>query len=296
MGTDSFIIESARMSTGRGFEGWDPGEICKRCRVRPEEVQGQYNVANFCSGASEPHEWETTKGDQSLLEYLLANRHTTPFEMCEFVIEVQAPIMVFREWHRHRTQSYSEFSARYAIMPNLHYIPGPDRIQKQSKHNKQGSAEPMELDLALAIAAELDEEQQSVYERYDRLATLGVAKEIARIDTPVSRYSKMRAKTDLWNWLGFLNLREDGMAQWEIRQYALIVSQIIKALFPRVHGLWEEHMRYAVRFSRTEHRVLRDFLTTLPKESQMVLASLINANLPDKKAEGFFKKLMNAKE
>lgn len=301
MGGDSGIIEAARMSTGRGFEGWDPGTICKFCRVRQEDSVssgGQQIVrcANEFEGwGRESHEWEPTRGDLVLLEFLLANRHTTPFEMAELAIEVQAPIMVFREWQRHRTQSYSEFSARYAQMPNLHYIPNQDRIQKQSKHNKQGSAEPMELDMALAIAAELHDEQQAVYERYDRLVTLGVAKEIARIDTPVSRYSKMRAKTDLWNWLGFLNLREDSAAQWEIRQYALVVSQIIKALFPKVHGLWEEHMRYAVRFSRTEHKILIDFLMNREVEDLEKLTSLAQGALPKAKSEAFIKKLLNAR-
>jgi thymidylate synthase (FAD) len=83
----------------------------------------------------------TYVGDEKLLRYLYEHKHLTPFEMCGLTIEVQAPIFVFREWHRHRTQSYNELSARYTELPNLFYIPDNERLMaaKQSKKNKQGS-------------------------------------------------------------------------------------------------------------------------------------------------------------
>jgi thymidylate synthase (FAD) len=294
MGDDADIIRSARMSTGRGFEGWGPGEVCDNCRGRKEEGCTPDCGSNILGQVK----YVKIPGDAGLLENLLANRHTTPFEMCELKMEVMAPIMVYREWHRHRTQSYSEFSARYAQMPNLHYIPELERICKQSKSNKQGSAESLDPADAKLIIEKLDREQQDIYGHYNFLVEGGVANEVARINTPVSRYSKMTAKTDLWNWLAFLNLREDPPAQWEIRQYALIVSQIIRGIFPRVHALWEEYMRYAIRLSRTEHTIVRTFLQSLEAADGLLtgLRNTAKSTLGDKKAELFMKKLLNPKE
>lgn len=227
MGADETIIEAARMSTKGGFVSWDPYE-----------------------GHAE--------GDAGLLEYLWKNNHATPFEMCELAIEVQAPIMVFREWHRSRTQSYNEMSARYTVMPNLHYVPDAGRLIAQATKNKQaasvGDKEFTDLDAALSDIAN---EQEEVYQHYETLISHGVPKEVARINCPVSRYSKMRAKTDLRNWLHFLNLRMRPNAQWEIRQYANAVAEIIEELFPRTYWLFEEYTLHAESFSRTEMQVLR---------------------------------------
>lgn len=296
MGDDADVVRAARMSTNRGFEGWEPGFICNRCTLR----QDHKTADNGCvANNAGDHEWRFVAGDFALLETLLSQRHTTPFEMCELKLEVQAPLMVFREWHRHRTQSYNEFSARYAQMPNLHYIPELERICKQSTANKQGSGESFAIEYAKDTRSDLINEQQQIYQNYDRMVKDGVAKEVARINTPVSRYSKMTVKTDLWNWLAFLNLREDPPAQWEIRQYALTVSDIIKELFPKTHELWLEHMRYAIRLSRTEHQVLREFLQALEEEDEAPLAALrqmAQKALPGKKAERFMTKLLTSKE
>lgn len=222
MGSDETIIEAARMSTGRGFEGWEK--------------------------------------DSNLLDFLWRHRHSTPFEMCELSIEVQAPIFVFREWHRHRTQSYNEFSARYSKMPDLHYVPERERLQKQSTTNKQGSAEAVAPEYAETVIKELKGEQSQIYAHYEQLLSEGVAKEVARINTPVARYSKMRAKTDLWNWLSFCNLRMRPNAQAEIREYALAVAEIVQSLWPKTWALFEEYSLYSVSLSRTEMRILRRVL------------------------------------
>lgn len=260
MGTDEGIIEAARMSTGRGFEGWEDGEVCEKCAITKMEWATTEDK-DLCACAE--HRWKTKSGDKNLLDFLWRNKHATPFEMCELQIEVQAPIMVFREWHRHRTQSYNEFSARYSVMPNLHYLPEAGRIQKQGKTNKQGSDESFPEDMAVAYRDELGREQQDVYSTYDSLIQAGVSKEVARVNTPVSRYSKMRAKTDLRNWLAFLNLRMRPKAQWEIRQYANAVAEIIKDLWPRTYALFEEYDLYSAHFSRSELADLKAAL--LPK-------------------------------
>lgn len=220
MGCDEDIIETARMSTNKGFLNWD--------------------------------------SDMELLEYLYEMRHTSPFESGELVVEVQAPIMVFREWHRHRTQSYNEMSARYTKMPDIHYVPTFDRIKKQSKTNKQSSSSSdLDTEIKDNFINEIRLEQKTVYAEYEKFLYQGVAREVARINTPVSRYSRMRAKANLKNWLGFLDLRMRDNAQWEIRQYANAVAGIIKELWPRTYKLYEEYTLYAVSFSKSEKEILK---------------------------------------
>ncbi len=268
MGTDETIVEAARMSTGRGFVSWYPYKRCRTCD-RPWLIDqdgdtltpvGDEKVEDCCVSAIKCREMiDFPRGDMGVLDTLYSNHHMTPFEMCELVIEVQAPIMVFREWHRHRTQSYNEFSARYSQMPNVHYIPELERIQKQSSTNKQGSGEPLHPQQAENARDLIRHEQNVVYADYADLLKQGIAKEIARINTPVSRYSKMRAKGNLRNWLGFLMLRCDKTAQWEIRQYADVVAGIVKEIWPKTYNLFLEYDFFSAKFSRTEMAILVEY-------------------------------------
>lgn len=264
MGNDESIVEAARMSTGKGFISWDPYDRCDNCALviaraggKPLPFgEGKVGAANAsdCS----PHKWVgAPNGDVGLLDTLWRKKHATPFEMGELVIEVQAPIMVFREWHRHRTQSYNEFSARYAMMPNLHYLPARERMQKQSTTNKQGSEEALGEVFSTSARNDLANEQQDIYDNYESLVEDGLAKEVARINTPVSRYSKMRAKGNIRNWFQFLNLRMRPDAQWEIRMYANEVGKIIQSIWPKTYALFEEYDLYGAYFSRTELKILR---------------------------------------
>lgn len=253
MGKDQTIVEAARMSTGKGFLGWDPRD----CDCTGAALDGAPTPdCPLCAGKG------TLRGDQHLLTYLYSHHHMTPFEMCELHLEVQAPIMVFREWHRHRTQSYNEFSARYAVMPNLHYVPSLDRFRKPGK-NKQGSDGPPLSDVsATDFRSVICDDQQTVYANYEAMLEEGLAPEVARINCPVSRYSRMRGKTDLRNWLAFLTLRAAPDAQWEIRQYAHAVAEIVKTLWPRAYELFEEYTLYAVTLSRTEVAAMQQFFRT----------------------------------
>jgi len=210
-GSDERVIEAARMSTDKGFLGWGDAE-------KP--------------------------GDEKLLGYLYKNKHSTPFEMAGLIIEVQAPIFVFREWHRHRTQSYSELSARYTPLPDVNYIPTVERLLVNSKKNKQAGvvkgAAALDEGGAIAFRASLEvmyRQQQNLYE--DALAS-GVPKELARVHLPVGRYSRMRAHANLRNWLQFLTLRMDKAAQWEIQQYANAVHGLLVEAFPRSMALFDE--------------------------------------------------------
>ena len=265
MGTDESIIEAARMSTGKGFISWDPYfrcDYCEKVYLHTEEQKSEGILIPVCP---KHNRINYPRGDAGLLEHLYKNKHMTPFEMCELVIEVQAPIFVFREWHRHRTQSFNEFSARYSVMPNLHYIPNKKRLLPKVTANKQESgmfhgALPINLEgtqEALAL------EQNKVYDNYDRMLGFGIPKEVARINTPVSRYSKMRAKANLRNWLGFLMLRKAKDAQWEIRQFADVVGNIVEQLWPRAYALFLEHDFNAVRFSASEMKTLKALIYNL---------------------------------
>jgi thymidylate synthase (FAD) len=211
-GSDERIIESARMSTSGGFVSWDP-------------YQGH------------------PSGDFGLLKHLHGHKHTTPFEMAGMVIEVQAPIMVFREWHRHRTQSYNEMSARYTPLPDVNYVPTTERLLTPGQsHNKQSGtikgAEALDYDTVVAYQDRLDQMYVDQQMLYEWALQAGVPKELARVHLGVGRYSRMRASANLKNWLDFLTLRLAPEAQWEIRQYAAAVGGFISELFPRTWSLF----------------------------------------------------------
>lgn len=290
MGTDESIVEAARMSTGKGFVSWDNYKRCKKCGfVAPVEMDQCRYWDPFVDGgkACRSTEFEPPTNDGNLLEFLYSNEHMTPFEMCELAIEVQAPIAVFREWHRHRTQSYNEFSARYAQMPNLHYVPELGRYQKQAIANKQSSAEAFDQDIARAWQQRMVDEQQLVYTNYDEMVKAGLAKEVARFDTPISRYSKMRAKTDLRNWLGMLLLRKKPNAMYELRMYADVVGDIIKDLYPRTWALFEEFTFYAQKLSRSEMQIMKAFVEGQADKLYQIATS---SGMDDKHAKALVKK------
>lgn len=211
-GSDERIIEAARMSTAKGFLGWGT--------------------------AREP-------GDEKLLRYLWQNKHATPFEMAGLVVEVQAPIMVFREWHRHRTQSYNEMSARYVPLPNVNYVPTIERLMiNAGATNRQAGTVAGAAELSEEMAYLFQENLKAIYhdaeQVYQWALSHGVPKELARVHLPVGRYSRMRASANLRNWLAFLTLRMDEKAQWEIRQYANAAGELIAQKFPRTWELFIE--------------------------------------------------------
>lgn len=240
-GSDERIIEAARMSTARGFLGWGPK--CRACgdgfdgpeRPCPDAAQGAREYIDCGRGG---HVFDAP-GDEKLLRFLWDHQHATPFEMAGLIVEVKAPIMVFREWHRHRTQSYNEMSARYVPLPDENYAPSVERIliANQGTTNKQaqGSGRIIEEADALGWLAELAGVYEHAQRVYAQGIALGVPKELARLPVPVARYSAMRASANLRNWLGFLRLRCDPAAQWEIRQYANAVAEMLRGAFPRVH-------------------------------------------------------------
>jgi thymidylate synthase (FAD) len=230
-GSDERIIEAARMSTAKGFLGWGPKHEAE-C-TRPDLNFGECT----CDGP--------VQGDEKLLRYLWENKHHTPFEMAGMTIEVQAPIFVFREWHRHRVPfGYNEMSARYTPLPDLNYIPTVERLLVNSKTNKQagttkGSGE-LTVEQAERFRSQICEQYESQQRLYVSALDCGVPKELARIHLPVGRYSRMRATSNLRGWLGFLALRMAQTAQYEIRVFANAVGELIAEKFPRTWALFSE--------------------------------------------------------
>lgn len=240
-GSEEGIIEAARMSTGKGFLGWGE-DLCTQC--------GHPNREGPCpDGATDrgPCNVQHKPGDERLLRFLYENAHATPFEMAGATFEVQAPIMVFREWHRHRIPfGYNEMSARYSPLPDVNYAPTVERIlggARGAGKNKQASAVGGAEEINAVAAREWLRALDALYEHaeavYAKGLHWGVPKELARLPVPVARYSKMRATGNLRGWLAFLKLREAPSAQHEIRVYANAVHAALASKFPRTMSLFE---------------------------------------------------------
>lgn len=237
-GSDKRIVEAARMSTDKGFEGF-AGDDCLDCglgKLGPPEPKD----CETCKGTG-----RRQKGDERLLGYLWRNKHATPFEMAGAVIEVKAPIVVFREWHRHRTQSYNEMSARYIPLPNENYMPTVERCLIVNEKNKQAGkvkgAKELTHEAVLEWLELLDWVYGAAQDVYAKGIEAGIPKELARLPVPVARYSRMRASANLRNLLAFMTLRstlKGPGAQWEIRQFADALGTILNELFPRTFELF----------------------------------------------------------
>lgn len=239
-GSDERIIEAARMSTGKGFRSWETYYECKECSEW--YILDKYLADGSMLDCGHFGSRRIEHGDSRLLAFLWNNKHATPFEMAGLVIEVQAPIFVFREWHRHRTQSYNEMSARYTPLPDMNYIPSIERLLVFGAGNKQAGtvsdAQELSREGAKVYQAMLTVMYKEQEELYKVALRRGVPKELARLHLPVGRYSRMRASANLRNWLGFLTLRQAPNAQWEIRQYADVLNELLVPIFPRTMELF----------------------------------------------------------
>lgn len=188
-------------------------------------------------------EWRTGEDegkDAKLISYLVKNRHTSPFEAVQFTFDVKAPIFVFRQWHRHRTWSFNEVSARYAALPEEFYVPDAAQLTTQSTSNKQ-----MRTADQHPRAAEwrefMDMHNRTTFDLYRSMLDDGVPRELARAVLPVATYSHMFATVDLHNLMHFLKLRLHEHAQYEIRVYAEAMLRLIEPLVPVTVAAFREH-------------------------------------------------------
>lgn len=180
-------------------------------------------------------EWRSGEDDgkdEKLIRYLMKNRHTSPFEAVTFTFEVKAPIFVFRQWHRHRTWSYNEVSARYSELPEEFYIPDAEVVGVQHSSNKQmrDLSQPAN-DMSNWLDA-MRSHNQVAFELYRALMKEGMPRELARSVLPVSTYSHMFATVNLHNLFHFLRLRLHPHAQHEIQVYAAAMLALIEPVVP----------------------------------------------------------------
>lgn len=204
MGNDDSIVQAARVSYGKGTK--------------------------------------TVSDDRGLIRYLMRHRHTTPFEMCEVKLHVRVPMDLWRQWIRHRTANVNEYSTRYSLAIDNARTTGPGEWRLQSEINRQGSEGGLDPDAGQRLTDRETKAQSFLKEIYEERIELGVAREQARKDLPLSTYTEAYWKIDLHNLLHFLNLRMDHKAQLEIRLYAEAIGEkIVRKWVPLA---WEAFMDY----------------------------------------------------
>ena len=223
MGDDSSIVQAARVSYGSGTK--------------------------------------TVREDRGLIRYLMRHWHTTPFEMVEFKFHIKLPIFIARQWIRHRTANVNEYSGRYSIMKDDFYVPELEQIRPQSENNKQGrSEEAFEPEKAKQIQDSISKVQEDLYGEYESLLEDNFARELARINLPLSNYTEWYWKIDLHNLFHFLRLRIDSHAQYEIRVFGEAMAGIVKQIVPHAWEAFEDYRLNAANFSKPELNALRELL------------------------------------
>lgn len=250
MGGDGAIVQAARVSYGKGTK--------------------------------------TVNEDRGLIRYLMRHQHTTPFEMVELKFHVKLPIFVARQWIRHRTANVNEYSGRYSVMKDEFYIPEDQAIHYQSLRNKQGRREEdVPAELRQRVLDILTSSQQKLYGEYEQLLESDIARELARINLPLSLYTEWYWKIDLHNLFHFLQLRLDKHAQYEIRVYAEAMAEVAKRVTPMAWEAFEDYALKSEKFSRLELRIIAEQIDT-----GLLTPELLQQNgLSKREAEEFIEKL-----
>ena len=203
----------------------------------------------------------TQSHTRGLIRYLRRHLHTTPSEMVELKFHCAMPIFVARQWIRHRTASVNEYSGRYSLMPLLFYRPEYEQFALQAESNRQGrestSADREVYDRAVGWWEETRERSSDTY---GWLVENDVARELARIDLPLSTYTQWYWKIDLHNLMHFLTLRVDSHAQWEIRRYGEVMAGMLKRLAPLSYEAWIDYQVCGTRVGRSELEILRELV------------------------------------
>ena len=217
MGNDTSIVQSARVSYGKGTK--------------------------------------KVNTDAGLIKYLMRHWHSTPFEMCEIKYHVKLPIFIARQWIRHRTANVNEYSARYSILDKEFYLPAPEHLATQSQSNRQGRGDVLKGDQAKQVLDLLRSDAEKTYSNYEMMLNekydgsiidenkTGLARELARMNLTLNTYTQWYWKTDLLNLMNFLRLRADQHAQYEIRAYADAMLDTLKKWVPTTY---EAFMDYRV--------------------------------------------------
>ncbi len=235
MGNDSSIVQAARVSYGKGTK-----------KISQDKV---------------------------LINYLMRHKHTTPFEMCDIKFHIKLPIFVARQWIRHRTASVNEYSARYSMLGIDFYLPDKHSLAAQSTTNKQGrSDKEVPQEVADKILALLEKDAKLCYQHYTKMInqdecgniidenTIGITRELARMNLTLNYYTEWYWKINLHNLLHFLLLRGNSCAQYEIRVYAEKMLEIVKAWVPFTYDAFEEYRLKGSNISRKGLIVIKKLL------------------------------------
>ena len=234
MGDDSSVVQSARVSYGKGTK----------------------KISN----------------DKGLIKYLMRHRHSTPFEMCEIKFHIKLPIFIARQWIRHRTANVNEYSARYSILDKEFYIPSAKNLAAQSQINNQGRGDALTDDEASNVIQILKNDAEQTYANYETLlnenssggvldeSKSGIARELARMNLTLNTYTQWYWKIDLNNLLHFLALRADDHAQYEIRVYADVMLDLVKKWVPLTYEAFEDYRMGGTELSAKEIKLMRKLL------------------------------------
>ncbi|GBD91880.1 thymidylate synthase ThyX [bacterium BMS3Abin04] len=223
MGSDSSVVQAARVSYGKGTK--------------------------------------KKRQDRGLIRYLLRHKHTTPFEMCEIKFHIRIPMDAWRQWIRHRTANVNEYSTRYSIAIDSSQTTQPDEWRIQSKSNKQGSTGYFDSQIGTEFSEDEKKLHNLARETYNKRIKAGVAREQARKDLPLSTYTEAYWKIDLHNLLHFLKLRMEKNAQLEIRKYAEIIgNEIVSRWVPYTWEAFLDYQMNSYNLSHIEMKILRSML------------------------------------
>ena len=208
-----------------------------------------------CSTQSE------SKNDTGLIDYLMRHKHGSPFEFCEIVFHIKAPIFVFRHILRHRTANVNEKSLRYTeANESDFFIPETNQVRKQSDLNRQMTIDSLDKNKCENFQDDINIANQNCLNWYQKFLNDRVCREQARTILPVGIYSECYFKMDLRNLFNFFKLRIDKHAQYETRVFAQAMYDVVKMLFPIACASFEEHELYSITFSKTEIIALKELI------------------------------------
>ena len=234
MGDDSSIVQSARVSYGKGTK--------------------------------------KVSTDEGLIRYLMRHWHSTPFEMCEIKYHVKLPIFIARQWIRHRTANVNEYSARYSILDKEFYIPAKEQLSAQATNNRQGRGELITGQQADEVLKILKDDAVRTYDNYEKILNerfdgtiidekkSGLARELARMNLTLNSYTQWYWKTDLLNLMNFLFLRGDSHAQYEIRVYAEKMLDTVKKWVPITHAAFLDYRVGAAHLSSKGLKIVKSMI------------------------------------
>jgi thymidylate synthase (FAD) len=234
MGDDTSIVQSARVSYGKGTK--------------------------------------KVSTDEGLIRYLMRHWHSTPFEMCEIKYHVKLPIFIARQWIRHRTANVNEYSARYSILDKEFYIPAKEQLSAQATNNRQGRGDLITGEQADEVLKILKDDAVRTYDNYEKMLNerfdgtiidekkSGLARELARMNLTLNSYTQWYWKTDLLNLMNFLFLRGDSHAQYEIRVYAEKMLDTVKKWVPITHAAFLDYRVGAAHLSSKGLKIVKSMI------------------------------------